>query len=73
MGGRQQVFAARHQAHVLKSVVHHHRQMIGRRHVLARQHHIAEQERIDRMLMAMLEKGERPVTSAAFAAFSRRA
>ena len=47
MGGGQQILAPRHQGHALKSIVHHHRQMIGGRHVLARQHQIAEQQRID--------------------------
>jgi hypothetical protein len=38
----QQVLAAGHQADLLMGIIHHHRQMIGGRHVLARDHHIAK-------------------------------
>jgi hypothetical protein len=57
VGGGQQVFAPRHQGHLLMGVVHHHRQMIRCRHVLARDHDIAKAHRVHRMAMAMLAEG----------------
>ena len=60
MSGGQQIFAARHQIDALERIIHHHRQMIGGRHVLARQHHVAEQKRLDGAELAMLDESERP-------------
>ena len=36
----KQILPPRHQRHPLQRIIHHHRQMITRRHLLPRQHHI---------------------------------
>ena len=59
MGGRQQILTTRDQIDALVCVIHHHRQMIGGRQILARQHHVSEQQRIDRMGVTMLDESER--------------
>ena len=48
MGGGSKSSPRVTRRHALKSVIHHHRQMIGGGHVLARQHQVAEFERINR-------------------------
>ncbi len=45
VGGGKQIRAASHQRHALQRIVHCHRQVVTHRHVLARQHHIAERLR----------------------------
>ncbi len=80
MRRREQVVAARDQRHTLKRVVDDDRKMIRRRHLLARQHDVAEQPRIDGD-GAMLALGPAPCSSnvnmpacnAAFCASSRNA
>ena len=79
MGGREQIVAARHQRDALEGIVHHHGQMIGRGHLLARQHDVAEQQRIHRdapvspLARAALLEESGPACRAAFAASSRSA
>ena len=73
MRGRQQILAPRDQIDALMRVIHHHRQMIGGRQILARQHHVAEQKRFDLAELAMLGESQGPTASAALAASSRSA
>ena len=48
MGRGEEIGAARHQRHALQRIVDRHREMIARRRILPRQHHIAQRQRIGR-------------------------
>ena len=50
VAGVEQVRATGHQGHPLRCVVQGHRQMVGGRDLLARQHHVAERQRLGRDL-----------------------